>query len=415
MPTAADPAFAKDMPSPDRSPHKLSGVRVLDLTSVMAGPYASALLGDLGADVIKVEPAAGDITRRIGAARHEGMAGVYLTLNRNKRSVVIDLTRDEGRSLLLDLARSSDVFLTSMRPDALEKLRLRYDDLSQVSPRLLYCALSGYGRHHPEAGRPAYDDVIQAGAGLVDLQRLHTDLVRYVPLAFADFATGLMATIAVLAALAKRGPDGPGEEIEVSLFETAASLVLTNHLAGAAFVPPLGPPVYSRIVAPSRKPFRARDGYLSVLPYNDEDWRNFFTLIARPALASDERFSTMAARTEHIVELYTIVEEAMQWQDAADWLTQLRRLRIPCAVVSSTTDLVESEALHESGVLNRVVHPSEGDVLVVRNPVRYADQTPDPGRPAPELGADTFAVLGEIGYPQARIRELTASRVIAGR
>lgn len=399
----------------NHSPLKLNGVRVLDLTSVMAGPYASALLGDFGADVIKVEPLDGDITRRIGAARHKGMAGVYLTLNRNKRSVAIDLARVEGRAVVLDLAQSCDVFLTSMRLDALEKHRLMYDDLRQVNPRLLYCAVSGYNRQHPDRGRPAYDDVIQAGTGLVDLQRQHIDLVRYIPLAFADFAAGLMVTIAVLAALAKRGTNGPGEEIEVSLFDTAASLVLTNHLAGSAFVPPLGPPVYSRIVASSRKPFRARDGYISVLPYNDEDWRKFFALIGRSDLADDELFSTMAARTEHIEELYGLVEEAMGRQDAGEWLDQLRLLRIPCAVVSSTTDLVESESLYESGVLNRVAHPSEGDVLVVRNPVRYGGQTPDPGRAAPELGADTFAVLGEIGYPEARIRELAASGIIAGR
>ena len=405
-----DPAAVPSRQVPTGTEHarkKLTGLRVLDVTSVMAGPFSTALLGDLGAEIIKVEQPTGDVTRRIGPARSADMGWNFLTLNRNKRSVVLDLRSDAGKRALLDLARTCSVFVCNLRPDAVEKLGITYRDISAVNPAIIYCRVSGWGRGHAEQDSPAYDDIIQAATGMVDLQARYTGAPRYIPMSIVDFVTALMATISILAALSRTAPADRGEEIEVSMFDTMASLVMTNHIVGSTFVPPLGPPVYERAVSLSRKPFRTRDGSVSVLPYSDENWKRFFTEIGRADLAASPDYADVASRTENIVALYESVESALAEQDTDHWVGAFKRAGIPCEKVASTADLLQCEPLYEAGILHRVQHPTEGAVTVVGSPIRYGGATSPAPAPAPGLGQHTRAVLAEIGYTDEQIGRLT--------
>ncbi len=389
----------------------LAGVRILDLSSVVMGPYATQVLGDLGADVIKVESPAGDNMRAVGPMRNAGMGHLYLHLNRNKRSIVLDLKTEAGREACLKLAEGCDALLYNIRPQAMARLGLSYDAVAARNPRLVYVGAYGFGETGPYAGRPAYDDLIQGQTGIADLfSRQSGDVPRYAPLTLADRAVGLHVAIALVSAVLHARGHGRGQAVEIPMFEGMAHMVLGDHLGGATFDPPLGPTGYTRLLATHRRPYATADGYLCLLIYNDKHWRNFFTLIGRPDLEQDPRFCTHTARARHIDEAYAFVAEIMRTRGSAEWLADLARADIPAARLYSVDDLVDDPHLQATGFVRTLDHPSEGRLRTPAPLGRY-DGTPTAiRRPAPRLGEHSREILREAGCTDAEIDALIAAR-----
>jgi len=388
----------------------LSGYRVLDVSTVFLGPYATALMGDMGADVIRVESPAGDTMRHVGPARHPKMAAMFLNINRNKRSVVLDLSKPQGMAALKRLAETADVLLHNLRPKPAAKLGLTYAAFAAVNPRLVFCNAVGFGRAGPYRDRPAYDDIIQSVSGVAALQGRHLQgPPRYVPMALADKTSGLMALSAMLAALIHRDRTGEGQEVELPMFETVASFAFMDHMNGTAFEPPLGPPGYARQLSAYRRPFKTKDGHICVLPFTDRNWRDFFVLAERPELARDPRFATLAKRTEHNDILYGLLDEIIATRPSANWLEALLALDIPAAPVNSQDDLLADPHLEAVGFFEIFDHPSEGKVRYVRAPMRFSRTPTAIRRGSPGHGEHTEEVLRAAGYDEAEIRAMRDS------
>lgn len=392
--------------------HALTGVRVLDLTTVVLGPYCTQILADLGADVIKVESLDGDSTRYIGAARHPGMGSIFLNLNRNKRSLAIDLKRPQGRDILAKLAAQVDVFIHSMRPQAIERLGLAAATLCATNPKLVYCVATGYGLRGQHAGKPAYDDVIQAMSGLALLQGRGGNPPDYCVTVIADKVAGLSAVYGIMAALLRRHMTGVGDTVEVPMFETTASFVLAEHIGGYAFEPPIGPASYARITTPYRRPYRTRDGYIAVIVYTDRHWQTFLNILNRPSLIGDPRFASFGARTEHVDFLYRLIEEALLERGTNEWLTVLTENDIPAMPVLSTEELFAEPHLNDVGFFVDQTHPTEGRLRLPRQPVRFGSGDPPINRPAPRLGEHSIEVLRNAGIADTMLRELIKQGVV---
>lgn len=390
----------------------LSGLRVLDLTSVFMGPYCTQLLGDMGADVIKVESEKGDTTRFVGPARNAGMSGTFLVLGRNKRSIVLDLKKEEGRKALLKLAESADVLVHSMRDQAMRKLGLSYEDVRQVNPKIIYCGAYGFGKEGPYGDKPAYDDIIQAASGMAASQGQMNGSPQYMASALADRITGLFMLNAILAAVYHREKTGEGQEIEVPMFETMTSYVLLEHLYAATFIPPLGPAFYPRLTSKYRKPYKTKDGYISVMIYNDKQWTSFFQLIGKPELMEDERFNNIGARTKHIEELYAMLEEMMLTRTTAEWLDLLEKADVPSMRVNRPEDLFEDPHLKEIGFFKKETHPTEGEFWNLKFPVNFSKTPVTSHSFAPRLGEHSREILKEAGYSDQEIDELIASGTV---
>src|SRR6478735_3708192 len=325
----------------------LAGVSVVDLTAMVMGPYCTQIMADMGADVIKVEPPAGDNTRYISVGPAPGMSGVYINVNRGKRAVVLDLTTEEGRVALRALIKTADVFIHSMRSKAVAKLGFGYDDVAAINPSIVYTNCYGYGRRGPNRDLPAYDDTIQAECGLPAVQEQLTGEANYVGTIMADKVAGLTALYATMMALFHRERTGEGQEVEVAMFETMASFMLVEHANGAMFDPPLGPAMYHRTVAPNRKPYRTKDGYISALIYNDRHWASFINAV-QPAWNA-ERYATLAARAAEIDTVYSLVAQTMTERTTEEWLTLFVDLEIPAAPLNSPQALFDSEQLNAVG------------------------------------------------------------------
>lgn len=372
-------------------PGPLAGVRILDLSSVVMGPYATQVLGDLGADIIKVEPPAGDNLRAVGPMRNPGMGHLHLHLNRNKRSVVLDLKQAAGRQACLKLAEGCDALLYNIRPRAMARLGLDYETVAARNPRLVYVGAYGYSEAGPYAGRPAYDDLIQGQTGIAELAaRQSGELPRYAPLTLADRSVGLHVAIALLSGVLRARADGQGQAIEVPMFEGMAHMVLGDHLGGHSFEPPLGPTGYARLLAPHRRPYATVDGYICLLIYNDKHWRNFFDLIGQPGLAADPRFRDHTQRARHIDEVYAFVAEVIRKRDSASWLRDLEAADIPASRLYGIDDLIADPHLRQTGFIREVEHPSEGRLRTTR---RWAAMPARPPRcgAAPPAWANTAA------------------------
>jgi len=393
----------------------LAGIRVVDLTTVVMGPYATQILADLGADVVKVESPEGDVLRDIAPMKHSGMGHIFLHHNRNKRSVVLDLKQAAGRAALLRLAREADVLVYNVRPQAMARLKLTYDDVRAVNPKIIYVGAYGYGEGGTYAGEPAYDDLIQGRVGLPHLLfEAGADRPRYVPTAISDRITGLAAVNAVTAALVCRGLSGKGQAVEVPMFETLAHMVLGDHMGGRTFEPALEPFRYARMLAPHRAPYATKDGYFCVLVYNDKHWRSFFRLIGREAMFdSDPRFSSQEARSRNINEVYAFVAEQMAMRTSAQWRKLLREADIPSAPLNSVDDLIDDPHLRQSGFYEAMNHPTEGMLRVMAAPGQWSASPPGALRPAPRLGEHSVEVLREAGYGAAEIRAMIARGVTA--
>jgi crotonobetainyl-CoA:carnitine CoA-transferase CaiB-like acyl-CoA transferase len=392
----------------------LKGLTILDLTAIVMGPYATQILADLGADVIKVEPPAGDNLRAVGPMREQGMGHLTLHLNRNKRSIILDLKQPEGLAACLKLAATVDVLIYNVRPQAMQRLGLSYEAVSAVNPKLVYVGAYGYSEAGPYAGRPAYDDLIQGVAGVPALMAQQTGgEPRYAPVTLADRSVGLQAAIAVLAAVTHARATGQGQSVEVSMFESLSQLVLGDHLGGASFIPAIGETGYARLLAPDRKPYKTADGYLSVLIYNDKHWQAFFKVIKQPELSQDPRFATHQARAEHIREVYAHVAQLMLSRSTDDWFVALEAADIPVARLNTPDDLLNDPHLNAVGFFQTYTHPTQGPLRTLAPVGRYSRTPTSVYRATPEAGADSAAVLAGLGYSEGEIAQLLAKGVTA--
>ena len=395
-------------------PGPLAGLRVIDLTTVMYGPYCTQIMGDYGADVVKVEPPGGDISRQVGPGRNRGMSAGILTKARNKRSLVLDLKQPAGREALYRLARTADVFIHNMRPKPAARLGIGYAAISGHRPDIVYCSAVGFGKDGPYADKPAYDDLIQGVSGLAWLEGEQSGgAPRYAPSVFADKTSGLFALFAVLMALHHRANTGEGQEIHCGMFECFASFVMNEHQQGRTFDPPLGPAGYGRLLTPWRRPHETADGHLCVLPYNDRHWRRFFDLAGQPELADDPRFADMASRGRNIEELYRTLADIMRGRPTADWLADLEAADIPCMPMHSPETLFEDPHLQAVDFFQTMEHPSEGRLVHMRPPVAFSKTPGSIRRQAPQAGEHSEEVLREAGLDRAEIEALIGAGVSA--
>jgi crotonobetainyl-CoA:carnitine CoA-transferase CaiB-like acyl-CoA transferase len=395
----------------------LAGIRVLDLTTVLMGPFATQILGDLGAEIIKVEPPEGDNIRQLGPMRNPGMGAMFLHVNRNKRSLVLDLKQPSAREALLRLARRADVLVYNTRPQAMQRLGLAYSDVREVNPAIVYVGAFGFDEAGPYAGRPAYDDLIQGAVALPWLMmRNGASEPRYVPATLCDRIVGQATANAVLAALLHRASTGKGQAVEVPMFETMAQFVLGDHFGGRTFDPPLGEAGYARLLARFRAPYRTQDGYICALVYNDKQWKSFFARINKPELfEADERFRTHAVRAERIDEVYAFVADEFRSRTTEEWERLLTEGDIPWMRMNTLDDLIDDPHLASIGFLPRVEHPSEGAMRTTGVPTRWSASPPQPPGHAPRFGEHSAEVLREAGYTAAEIEQMarTGATVVA--
>lgn len=386
----------------------LAGVRVLDLTSVLMGPYATQIFADLGADVIKVESPQGDTTRFIPPGPDPSRGAMFLNVNRGKRSIVMDLKQAEARAALLKMAESADVFIHSMRSSAIGRLGLDYAALKAANPRIIYANLYGFGRSGPYRDYPAYDDIVQAASGIVDLQaRLSGGQPTYAATVIADKVAGLTGAYSVIAALYAREKLGVGQEIEVPMFETLVSFAMVEHLCGSLFVPPEGPPEYPRATSEARRPYRTADGYIGVMIYNDKHWRAFFDVLGNPEWSQDPMFASMRSRTQNIGAVLAKVAEVIETRSTDEWVELFRQGHIPATAIKSLSDLLDDPHLEQTGFWHER-ETAEGTLRFPGIPTAFSETPGAIGDPGPALGGESLDVLAEAGFSAEEIADLQA-------
>jgi crotonobetainyl-CoA:carnitine CoA-transferase CaiB-like acyl-CoA transferase len=385
----------------------LQGIRIVDLTTVIMGPYATQILADYGADVIKVEPPEGDIMRGAAPMKGPKMGHLHLQMNRNKRGVVLDVKKEGGRRALLRLCEKADVFVHNVRPAAMRRLRLSYDDVRAANPRIVYASLLGFGSGGPYAGKPAYDDLIQGACGLPALLARAGGAPAYVPANMADRVVGVNAVHVILAALLCRERTGQAQEVELPMFETLAQFVLGDHMGGRSFDPPRGPPGYSRLL--HRRPFETKDGYVCALVYNDKQWESFFRAIGRPGdVAANPHLATYSERARNYEEAYASLAAIFKTRTTREWLDLLEANDIPCVRLNQLDDLIDDPHLEAVGFFQEMDHPTEGRLRLTGIPSRWSRSRPSIERPPPRLGEHSIEALREAGLTTAEIELLIA-------
>ncbi|QHE87035.1 CaiB/BaiF CoA transferase family protein [Hydrogenophaga sp. BPS33] len=393
----------------------LAGVRVLDLSAVISGPFAGQMLAELGADVVKIEPPDGDSQRRIGPARGEGMGHIYMNSNRGKRALGLDLKKPAGRAVLLRLARTADVLLYNMRARAMERLGLSHAVLAETNPRLIFVGLFGFGQDGPYADKPAYDDLIQSAAGVAHIMsRKLSSAPQYVPLALADRNASFNAALAICAALYERERSGLGQRIDIPMFENTVSMVMADHLGGLSFEPALGEGGYARLLAAGRKPYRTQDGYIAAMPFTDRHWRRLYEVIGRADdFERDTRLHTMQSRNQHVDAIYAEFEQLLAGRPSAHWLRVFEEADVPNMPVHDLHSLLEDEHLRAVNFFPKESHPSEGVLRRTRHPNHWSRTPPQPTRPAPRVGEHSDEVLREAGFDAAEIAALVQDGIVA--
>ena len=391
----------------------LAGIRIVDLSNMLMAPYATQILGDMGADVIKVEAPQGDPVRGIGPLRNPGMGAIFINTNRSKRSIVLDLRQPGGLAAVIELLKRADVLVTNLRPNSMARLGLGYSEVAAVNPRIIYAGLFGYGQSGPYAAKPAFDDLIQGAVAVPWLSHMADGgEPRYAPTAIVDRGVGLWAVGQITAALFHQLRTGQGQKIDIPMFEMMASFVLGDHLAGSTFDPPLGAPGYPRMLNPDRRPYRTEDGYVCVMVYTDRHWRAFFKALGRAEdFERDPRYSSMTARTENIVALYRELADLMLTRTTAAWLELFNQADIPAMPLHNLDTLLADPQLEATGFFSPIEHPSEGRLREMAYPSTWSATQPHGSRPVPRLGEHSLEVLREIGYDEERIAALLKAGV----
>jgi crotonobetainyl-CoA:carnitine CoA-transferase CaiB-like acyl-CoA transferase len=388
----------------------LHGVRVLDLTTVVMGPYATQILGDFGAEVIKLEPPDGDNMRWVWPFRNPGMGHIFLNANRNKRSIVLDLKKAEARDACLAIAKGADVLVYNIRPQAMSRLGLSYEDVRKANPSIIYAGCFGYSQRGPYAAKAAYDDLIQGAAGLPWLlEKQSSETPRYAPIIVADRSVGQQVASAVSAALYHREKTGKGQRVDVPMFEHLLQIVMGEHMGGYTFEPQLGAPGYARMLSPDRRPYRTSDGYVCTLIYNDKQWKAFFALLGKPQMASDPDFATAEGRSRNFDRVYGMVADEMKKRSTQEWIEALERADIPVQGMNSLADIMADPHLAATGYFRSVEHPSEGRIKSMAVPSEWSESKPEYRRHAPRLGEHTREVLAEAGFSANEIQSLLAN------
>ncbi|OUR78844.1 CoA transferase [Alphaproteobacteria bacterium 46_93_T64] len=391
----------------------LTGIRVADLTAVLLGPFATQIMGDHGADVIKVEGFDGDTMRSLGPKRSENMGAVYLNANRNKRSLCIDLKSTEGITAFHEFLKTVDVFVHNMRPSAVNRLGLSYEEVRKINPNIIYCGAYGFGQDGPYANKPAYDDMIQGVSGLASLQSTLMGRPGYMPTVIADKATGLSVVYAISMALFHRERTGEGQEVKVPMFETMVHFQMLEHLYGQSFVPPIGSAGYPRAISPTRHPYKTKDGrMIGVLPYVDKQWKAFFEMAGCPEMMDDPRFCTLEKRLTNIDELYALLSTIVETRNADEWLHDLEAASIPSVPINSPEDLIDDPHLVAIDYWQEMDHPTEGKLRSAGIPIEFSATPGAIRKHAPTLGEHSAEVLRESGVPEETIKNLIANKVI---
>lgn len=390
----------------------LAGTRVIDVTTTFLGPYCTYLLAQMGAEVIKIESPAGDITRSLRSSSDARVERSFV-LNRGKKSMAVDLKRDEGRDALGRLVGTADVFVHNMRNSAASRLGLDYETIRDINRAIVYCGATGYGRGGPYEDYPAYDDIIQAASGLAWLQGSETGVPRFMNTIIADKTGGLTALYGILAALVHRERTGEGQRVDVGMFETMVAYVMAEHLGGMGVEPPIGPPGYSRVVSPYRRPYKTKDGYVAVMAYTDAHWQRFCQMADRMDLADDPVLSKAAGRIVHLDRAYEAIAGFLENQDTEDALAKLSEYDIPSVRVNSLEDLFHDPHLEAVGFFELDTDPESGDLIRNMKPsARFSASDHPPMMPTPRLGQHSVETLAGLGFPADEIEQLVASAIV---
>ena len=390
----------------------LKGLRVVDMTTLGMGPMAAQILGDHGADVIKLEPPGGDIFRHVLPQGSPGMSHAFIQFNRNKRSLALDVKTPEGNAALRRLLQTTDVLMSNLRPAAMKGLGFDYDAIRAIKPDIIFAVAYGYSEKGPYAGRPAADDTIQAMSGLADLQRRASGAVQFVAMVVADKAVGLSLVNSVLTAIIHRMKTGKGQFIEVPMFETMVSFVMPEHMAGRSFEPNRGEAGYSRVINPDRRPYKTADGYLCVLPYTTPQWLRFFRLIGRDDLAEDPTLADPVARSGRFREMYALIDAVMPTRTTDEWIAALLENDIMFGKVNSPEDLFADPQLAALNMFPMVDHPAVGPMRLLGFPIQFSETQPQLYRLPARLGQHSREVMAELGYDADELDRLQQSGVL---
>ncbi|MBT6305767.1 MAG: CoA transferase [Rhodospirillaceae bacterium] len=384
----------------------LQGVRVVDLTTVMLGPFCTQILGEMGAEVIKIETPDGDVNRWTGESRSPGMSTGQLIKGRNKRSIVLNLKVVEAREAFEKLIKTADVFVHNIRPKAASRLAIDYETIAELNPSIIYASATGFGEAGPFADKPAYDDLIQGASGIASLYGKVTGTPRYVPSVMADKTTGLFLSNYISMALFHKERTGEGQKLHVPMYETFTAFVISEHMQGQTFVPATGPAGYTRMLTVHRKPYETMDGFICVVPYTQKHWMNFLTLVGEQNLIEDPRFSSQTERTKNIDALYEIVSDSMKTRTTSDWLITLTDADIPAGPMNSPEDLFDCPHLDAVGMFPEIEHPTEGRIKHIKVPVTFSKTPGGLYRHSEKLGESTHAILSELGFSKTEIINL---------
>ena len=391
----------------------LDGVVIIDLSSVVVGPVCSLTLADHGAQVIKIEAPSGDLMRQLGGGgRNLGMTGKFINFNRNKKSVCIDLKSPAGKEVMLRLISQADIFITNIRPDALDKLGLDWVSLHESNPQLIYCQMLAFGRGGQYFNRPAYDTVIQSSAGVAATFEKSSGEPRFVPLVMTDHITGLVSAQAIGFALYRRTRVGQGELIEIPMFETAAAFVLREHMGNMTFEPAIGPIGDARVLDKNNRPVKTLDGYISISPNTDAQAFAFFEVIGRPELKDDPRFSNVASRTKNSEAYYLLRSKSLANKTSAEWIVIFEKHDIPCMRYNSLEDLMIDPHLQDVGFIFEAEHPSEGMIKQLGLTNQFSGGVRTEFLPAPRLGENTLEVMQEFGFTTEEIETAVEQKAV---
>ena len=388
----------------------LSGLKVLELTSVVLGPWAAQTMADMGADVIKIEAPFGDSNRQLGASKNPGMPALFLSNNRNKRSLVLDLKQESARDALLAIVKDCDVFLHNNRPQVMTKLRLEYEDIKSVNENIIYCGTYGYSKDGPYGEKGALDDSIQAVSGVAALNELVLGEPRYLPTVVADKTTAITVVYSILAALFHRERSGVGQEIEVPMFETMVSFVMAEHIWGEVFEPKLGEAGYTRLMSHHRKPYKTKDGYIAVLPYMNNHWKTFCEKAEREDLIEDERFKDLSSRVKNIDDTYSETGKILATKTTQEWLDIFAGTKVPVIVVNSLEDLFHDPHLEAVDFWKSFDHPTEGQLKMPGFPSKFSKTPASIRKHAPKLGEHSKEILAEAGIDEETINKMLDSK-----